>query len=64
MPTFDGRNEKFEQFEELLQTSLKTYPHNTEKEERFHYFHSLHSCEDLVEIVHRKRCDKTVLKSL
>ena len=40
MPTFDGRNEKFEHFEDLFMTSLKVYP-NISEEEQIHYFHSL-----------------------
>ena len=40
MPTFDGRNDKFEHFEDLFTTSLKVYP-NISEEERIHYFHSL-----------------------
>ena len=40
MPTFDGRNDKFEHFEDLFMTSLKVYP-NTSEEEQIHYFHSL-----------------------
>ena len=40
MPSFDGKTDKFEHFEDLLQTSLKVYPNITE-EEKIHYFHSL-----------------------
>ena len=40
MPTFDGKNEKFEHFEDLFNTSLTAYPKITEKE-KIHYFHSL-----------------------
>ena len=40
MPTFDGKTDKYEHFEDLLQTSLKVYPIITE-EEKIHYFHSL-----------------------
>ena len=40
MPTFDGKTDKFEHFEDLFQTSLKIYPNITE-EEKIHYFHSL-----------------------
>ena len=40
MPTFDGKNEKFELFEDLFQTSLKIHPQLTE-EEKINYFHSL-----------------------
>ena len=40
MPTFDGKLEKFELFEDLFQTSLKI--HNQFKEEnKINYFHSL-----------------------
>ena len=40
MPTFDGKSEKFELFEDLLQTSFKIYNQLTE-EDRINYFHSL-----------------------
>ena len=40
MPIFDGRNDKFEHFEDLFTTSLKVYP-NISKEEQMQYFHSL-----------------------
>ena len=40
MPTFDGKSEKFELFEDLFQTSLKIHNHLTE-EDRINYFHSL-----------------------
>ena len=40
MPTFDGKPEKFELFEYLLQTSLKSHNQLTE-EDRINYFHSL-----------------------
>ena len=40
MPTFDGKSEKFELFEDLFQTSLKIQNQLTE-EERINYFHSL-----------------------
>ena len=40
MPTFDGRTEKFELFEDLFQTSLKVHPQIREQE-KLHYFHSL-----------------------
>ena len=40
MPTFDGKNEKFELFEDLFQTSLKIHPQLSE-EEKINYFHSL-----------------------
>ena len=40
MPTFDGKSEKFELFEDLFQTSLKIHNQLTE-EERINYFHSL-----------------------
>ena len=36
MPTFDGKTDKFEHFEDLFQTSFKVYPNITE-EERIHY---------------------------
>ena len=32
MPTFDGKNDKFEHFEDLFNTSLKVYPNITEEE--------------------------------
>ena len=40
MPTFDGKTEKFEIFEDLLQTSLKIHNQLTE-DDRINYFHSL-----------------------
>ena len=40
MPTFKGKNDKFEHFEDLFMTSLKVYP-NISEEEKIHYFHSL-----------------------
>ena len=40
MPTFDGKSEKFELFEDLLQTSLKILNQLTE-EDKINYFHSL-----------------------
>ena len=40
MPTFDGKSEKFELFDDLFQTSLKFHNQLTE-EDRINYFHSL-----------------------
>ena len=40
MPTFDGKSEKFELFEDLFQRSLKIHNHLTE-EDKINYFHSL-----------------------
>ena len=40
MPTFDGKTEKFELFEDLFQTSLKILNQLTE-DDRLNYFHSL-----------------------
>ena len=40
MPTFDGKSEKFELFEDLFQTNLKNHIQLTE-EDRINYFHSL-----------------------
>ena len=40
MPTFDGKSEKFELFEDLFQTSLKVHNQLTE-EDRINYFQSL-----------------------
>ena len=40
IPTFDGKSEKFELFEDLFQTSLKIHNQLTE-EDRINYFHSL-----------------------
>ena len=40
IPTFDGKTEKFELFEDLLQTSLKIHNQLTE-EDKINYFHSL-----------------------
>ena len=39
MPTFDGKSEKFELFEDLFQTSLKIHNQLTEEDKR-NYFHS------------------------
>ena len=40
MPTFDGKSQKFELFEDLFQTSLKIHNQLTE-EDKISYFHSL-----------------------
>ena len=40
LPTFDGKSEKFELFEDLIQTSLKIHNQFTE-EDKLHFFHSL-----------------------
>ena len=40
MPTFDGKSEKIELFEDLFQTSLKIHNQLTE-EDKIYYFHSL-----------------------
>ena len=40
MPTFDGKSEKLELFEDLIQTSLKIHNQLTE-EDKINYFHSL-----------------------
>ena len=40
MPTFDGKSEKFELFEDLFQTSLKIHNQLTE-EDKINYFHTL-----------------------
>ena len=40
MPTFDGKSEKFELFEDLFQTKLKIHNQLTE-EDKINYFHSL-----------------------
>ena len=40
MPTFDGKSEKFELFEDLFQPSLKIHNQLTE-DDRINYFHSL-----------------------
>ena len=40
MPTFDGKSEKFELFEDLFQKSLKIHNQLTE-EDKINYFHSL-----------------------
>ena len=40
MPTFDGKSEKFELFEDLSQTRVKIHNQLTE-EDRINYFHSL-----------------------
>ena len=40
MPTFDGKSEKFELFEDLFQTTLKIHKQMTE-EDKINYFQSL-----------------------
>ena len=40
MPTFDGKSEKFELFEDIFQTNLKIHNQLTE-DDRINYFHSL-----------------------
>ena len=40
MPTFDGKSEKFELFEDLFKTNLKIHNHLTEQD-KIYYFHSL-----------------------
>ena len=40
MPTFDGKSEKFELFEDLFQTSFKIHNQLTQ-EDKINYFHSL-----------------------
>ena len=40
MPTFDGKSEKFELFEDFFQTSLKI-PNQLTEDDRINYFHSL-----------------------
>ena len=40
MPTFDGKSEKFELFEDFFQTKLKIHNQLTE-EDKINYFHSL-----------------------
>ena len=40
MPTFDGKSEKFEMFDDMFQTSLKIHNQLTE-EDKVNYFHSL-----------------------
>ena len=46
MPTFDGKSEKFELFEDLFQTSLKIHNQLTEEDKR-NYFHTLMSGDAL-----------------
>ena len=40
LPTFDGKSEKFELFEDLFRNNIKMYPHLTEIQKN-NYFHSL-----------------------
>ena len=40
LPTFDGKSEKFEFFEDLLRNNIKMYQHLTELQ-KSNYFHSL-----------------------
>ena len=46
MPTFDGKSEKFELFEDLFQTCLKIHNQLTQ-EDKVNYFHSLMSGDAL-----------------
>ena len=46
MPTFDGKTEKFELFEDFFQTSIKIHNQLTE-DDRINYFHSLMRGDDL-----------------
>ena len=46
MPTFDGKSEKIELFEDLFQTSLKIHNESTE-DDRINYFHSFMSGDAL-----------------
>ena len=46
MPTFDGKSEKFELFEDLFQTSLKIHNQLTQEDKNI-YFHSLMRCDAL-----------------
>ena len=46
LPTFDGKNEKFELFEDLFRNNIRMHPHLTEIQ-RIHYFHSLLRVEAL-----------------
>ena len=46
MPTFGGKSETFEMFEDLFQTSLKIHNQLTE-DERINYFHSLMRGEEM-----------------
>ena len=40
LPTFDGKTEKFQLFEDLFHNNIKMYPHLTELQ-KIKYFHSL-----------------------
>ena len=40
LPTFDGKSDKFELFEDLFRNIIKMYPHLTEPQ-KINYFHSL-----------------------
>ena len=40
LPTFDGKSDKFELFEDLFRNNIKMYPHLTEPQ-KINYFHSL-----------------------
>ena len=40
MPTFDGKSEKFELFQDMFQPCLKIYNQLT-REDKINYFHSL-----------------------
>ena len=47
MPTFDGKSEKFELFEDLFHTSFKIHNQLTEKS-KLNYYHSL-MCGDALQ---------------
>ena len=40
LPTFDGKSDKFELFQDLFRNNIKMYPHLTEHQ-KINYFHSL-----------------------
>ena len=40
LPTFDGKSDKLELFEDLFRNNIKMYPHLTEPQ-KINYFHSL-----------------------
>ena len=41
LPTFDGKNEKFELFEDLFRNNIRMHPHLLTEIQKINYFHSL-----------------------
>ena len=63
MPTFVGKSEKFEHFEDLFQTSLTVYPVISEQE-KIHYFHYLLRGDALQIVRNMTKAAKTNLNDI